>query len=384
MILSHLEIASGLVFGLALPERLPSAREAGTPLEALERSIMPALLRPPCLVSFSGGRDSSTILALAVRLARREGLELPIPATNRFPSAAQSDDVDWQERVVVHLGLTDWVRADHTSELDSVGPAARRVLRRHGLLWPFNTHFHVPLLQEAFGGSLLTGLGGDEALGEPRWARAAVVLSRRAGLGLRELQAVGLTASPFAARRAGPSNREPVLLPWLRPEAQGEVWARWISDTASEPLQSSGRFAWWRRLRYVRHGIEALKRLAADLLVEVRHPFADAGFAAALAALPPENRNQGRVGLFEDALPVELIQRCTKSNFDHVFWGEHSRELAGRWNGEGVDDELVDVEALRREWQAPRPDARTFLLLQQIALGDEPADADELATAATA
>lgn len=117
MILNRLEIASGLVFGLAPPERLPSAREAGTPLEALERSIMPALLRPPCLVSFSGGRDSSTILALAVRLARREGLELPIPATNRFPSAAQSDDVEWQERVVVHLGLTDWVRADHTLSL---------------------------------------------------------------------------------------------------------------------------------------------------------------------------------------------------------------------------------------------------------------------------
>jgi asparagine synthase (glutamine-hydrolysing) len=384
LILSRLEIASGLVFGLAPTERLPSAREAGTPLEALERAIMPALLRPPCLVSFSGGRDSSTILALAVRLARREGLELPIPATNRFPSAAQSDDVEWQERIVVHLGLTEWVRADHTSELDSVGPSARRVLRRHGLLWPFNAHFHIPLLQEAFGGSLLTGLGGDEALGEPRWARAAAVLSRRAGLGPRELQAVGLTASPFAARRAAPSTREPVLLPWLKPEAQGEVWARWISETASEPLQSSGRFAWWRRLRYVRLGIEALQRIASDLLVEVRHPFADAGFAAALAALPPDARNLGREVLFQNALPVELIQRCTRSHFDHVFWSEHSRELAARWNGEGVDDELVDLEALRQEWQGPRPDARTFMLLQQIALSDEPAGAGDLATAASA
>jgi asparagine synthase (glutamine-hydrolysing) len=384
LILNRLEIASGLVFGLAPSERLPSAREAGTPLEALERAIMPALLRPPCLVGFSGGRDSSTILALAVRLARRLGLELPIPATNRFPSAAQSDDVEWQERVVVHLGLTDWVRADHTSELDSVGPAARRVLRRHGLLWPFNAHFHIPLLQEAFGGSFLTGLGGDEALGEPRWARAAAVLSRRAGLGPRELQAVGLTASPFAARRAAPSTREPVLLPWLKPEAQGEVWARWISETASEPLQSSGRFAWWRRLRYVRLGIEALQRIASDLLVEVRHPFADAGFAAALAAVPPDARNQGREILFQDALPGELIQRCTRSHFDHVFWSEHSRELADRWNGEGVDDELVDLEALRQEWQGPRPDARTFMLLQQIALSDEPAGAGDLAAAASA
>ena len=192
------------------------------------------------------------------------------------------------------------------------------------------------------------------------------------------------TASPFAARRAAASTREPVLLPWLRPEAQGEVWARWISDTASEPLESSGRFAWWRRLRYVRLGIEAIQRIASDLLVEVRHPFADAGVAAALAALPPEARGRGRAGLFEDALPVELIDRCTRSHFDHVFWSEHSDELAARWNGEGVDDELVDLEALRREWQSPRPDARTFMLLQRIALGDEPADAGDLATAASA
>jgi hypothetical protein len=149
-------------------------------------------------------------------------------------------------------------------------------------------------------------------------------------------------------------------------------------------LQSSGRFAWWRRLRYVRLGIEALQRLASDLLVEVRHPFADSGFAAALAALPPDARSRGRAGLFEDALPVELIQQCTRSHFDHVFWSEHSRELAARWSGEGVDDELVDLDALQREWQTPRPDARTFMLLQRIALGDEPADAGDLATVASA
>jgi hypothetical protein len=134
----------------------------------------------------------------------------------------------------------------------------------------------------------------------------------------------------------------------------------------------------------VQLGIEALRRIASGLLVEVRHPFADAGFAAALAALPPDARNQGREVFFQNALPVELIQRCTRSHFDHIFWSEHSRELAARWNGEGVDDELVDLEALRQEWQAPRPDARTFMLLQQIALSDEPAGAGDLATAASA
>jgi asparagine synthetase B (glutamine-hydrolysing) len=386
LILTPLEIASGLVFGLGSSERLPTAKEAGTPLEALERAILPALKRPPCVVSFSGGRDSSTILAVAVRLARREGLELPIPATNRLPAVGQSDDVEWQERVVVQLGLTDWIRTKYTSELDSVGPVARRALRRHGLLWPFNAHFYAPVLQEAFGGSLLTGIGGDEALGRPRWARAAAVLSRRTHLRPRDVMAVGLTASPFAVRRAAHSTREPVLLPWLRPEAQGEVWARWMAETASEPMRFADRFAWWRRLRYVRLGIEGLRRIASDLLVDVRHPFADAAFASALAAVPPDARNHGRSvamrELFDDALPPELIQRCTRSHFDLVFWNEHSRELAARWNGEGIDDELVDIEALRREWETPHPDARTFMLLQQLALNAKPAIAGELEPAA--
>jgi hypothetical protein len=65
-----------------------------------------------------------------------------------------------------------------------------------------------------------------------------------------------------------------------------------------------------------------------------------------------------------------------------VFWNEHSRELVARWVGDGIDDELVDIEALRREWEAPHPDARTFMLLQQIALNMKPAIAGELEQAA--
>ena len=71
---TQLEVACGMVFGFTPPESLPEP--AADPLEALEEAILPALQRAPCLVSFSGGRDSATVLAAAVRLARREGLEL--------------------------------------------------------------------------------------------------------------------------------------------------------------------------------------------------------------------------------------------------------------------------------------------------------------------
>ncbi|HEX7254742.1 MAG TPA: asparagine synthase-related protein [Gaiellaceae bacterium] len=373
--LSPLEVASGLVFGFAAPEELPQALEVGTPLEALERAILPALLRPPCLVSFSGGRDSSTILAAAVRLARREGLELPVPATNRFPVAEGSQETEWQEQVVIHLGLTDWVRFEFTDELDNVGPVAARVLLHHGLLWPFNAHFHAPLLDEAFGGSLLTGVGGDEALGIPRWARAAAVLSGRAQLRPRDILALGLAFSPPFVRRAVLSRRDPVLLPWLRPAAQREVWSQWVAGTAGQPVRWERRFAWWRGTRYLKVGMESLARLACDLRVEVHHPFVDACFSAAIAALPAEdrflNRTQAMRSLFGDLLPEELLSRRTKSAFDEAFWSTHSRAFAAGWDGRGVDEELIDPVALKRLWDGPAPDARTFLLLQSLWLVEQ-------------
>jgi asparagine synthetase B (glutamine-hydrolysing) len=369
-----LEVASGLIFGLGPPESLPMD-SPGSPIEALEQAILPALLRPPCLVSFSGGRDSSTILAAAVRLARREGLELPIPATNRFPGAEGSDESEWQENVVVHLGLTDWVRFEFDGELDLVGPIAMRVLRRHGLLWPFNAHFHMPLIEEATGGSLITGVGGDEALGMPRWGRAAAVLAGRVRPRPRDVLAVGLAASPPALRRAVLARREPSLLPWLRPAAQREVWARWTADTASEPLRWQQRFAWWRRSRYVRIGLDSLARMAAELRVEVRSPFVEPGFSAALAALPADRRVFSRTSamreFFGELLPPELLARRTKSHFDQAFWNRHSRALAEEWDEGDVDPAVVDSRALREQWSLPIPDARSFFLLQSVALARE-------------
>jgi hypothetical protein len=169
--LTPLELASGLVFGDGgRPADLPLESPPVPPRAALERAVLPALRRPPCLVSFSGGRDSSAILAVATAVARREGLALPIPATNRFPTADGTLETEWQERVIAYLGIEDWIRRDLTDELDCVGPVATRVLRRHGVLWPCNTHFHDPLFEAAAGGSVLTGIGGDEAFMSPAGA----------------------------------------------------------------------------------------------------------------------------------------------------------------------------------------------------------------------
>jgi asparagine synthase (glutamine-hydrolysing) len=377
MELTALEIASGLVYGLDDETDTRAGRRLASPspVQALERALLPALRRPPCLVSFSGGRDSSAVLALATRVASREGLPAPIPATNRFPGVEESDESAWQERVVAHLRLEDWVRLDWHDELDSVGPVAARVLRRHGLLWPFNTHFHEPIAEHAAGGSLLTGIGGDEFLSESSWSRQLAVLGARARPEPRDALRVGFLAAPRPLRRLALRRRLPITYGWLTPDARRASTAAFAADGAAEPVRWASRLRWIRRFRDLTVGPESLGLLARHHDVLLAQPFLDRAFAEALLALPRGARFGDRTAamrsLFGDLLPADVIERPTKSSFDPAFWNVHSRSLAASWDGSGIDGELVDAEGLRHEWSLERPDPRSFLLLQAVWLAGE-------------
>ena len=367
--LSPIELAGGVVFGtVGDAPVLPTPVPGETAQTALERACLPALRRPPCLVSFSGGRDSALVLAAAARAARREGLPAPVPATNRFPQAGHSDESDWQELVVRHLGLCDWVRLELTDELDLVGPVATRALARHGLLWPFNAHFHAPLLEVASGGSLLTGIGGDEVLGDSRWARATAVLSGLERPCARDLPRLALLASPVPVRRAVLARRAPAPFPWLRPAAAREFACRWAAEQACEPARFGARLALLQARRTLRVGLRSLDLLAADAGAAIAHPLVSPAFCAALVAQAGwrgwEDRTLAMRTLFSDLLPARLLARATKARFEGAFWGPHSRALAACWQGEGADPAVVDRRALRTIWARPEPDAHTYLLLQ--------------------
>jgi asparagine synthase (glutamine-hydrolysing) len=354
-----LEVASGLVLGTA-----PAGDMRGRPLrpvEALEAVIRPALLRGPCLVSFSGGRDSSAVLAVAAALARRERLPAPIPVTNRF-SSALAEETSWQERVVSHLRLDDWIRVGHDGELDCVGPVATAALRRHGLLWPFNAYFHVPLLREARGGSLLTGLGGDEMLEGSAWTyvRAALRSLRR-----RDAVDAAFVLSPRAARVAIARRQLRGGLPWLRDAARREVLSALARDAASAPRRWSAGLAWRRRLRYLAVASSSLGVLAEDEDVAIAHPFLAPDLVQALADDGPyTDRTHTMRSLFGGLLPDDVLARGTKACFDEAFWNADARAFAAAWDGQGVDAAVVDVERLRDGWLSARPDARSFLLAQ--------------------
>ena len=354
--LSPLETASGVVVGedpAAAP--LPDAEAGPSPLIALEQAILPALQQPPCLVSFSGGRDSSAILALAAGLARREGLAPPVPVTVRFRANRESEETRWQERVIGQLGLGDWQRLEVEEELGVLGPFARRALARHGLLWPPNVHALAPLLVEARGGFLLTGLGGDEILGGvPR---------------LRRVLLPGWLRRARYRRRAGAPS-------WLRSAASGSLRAALAAEQAAEPLRWASRIAWVSRLRQLSVLRASAALLADDAGARVLHPFLDPGFQAALAAGGSRrgfgSRDAAMRSLFAGVLGEELLSRRDKATFTRALWGHEARRFAQSWGGTGLDPQLVEPEQLRQTWTSERPDFRSATPLQASWLAELP------------
>lgn len=370
--LSPLDLALGLPGGGEGPARLGGA---GDPLAALEAAVLGALRRPPCLVSFSGGRDSSAVLAVATLVARREGLADPIPVTIRAADAPAAEESRWQELVVAHLGLRDWLRLEFGGELDVTGPIASRVLARHGLLWPFNVHFHLPMLEAARGGALLTGIGGDELFRSATSTRAAAVLAGRVRPKARDARRVALHLGPRAARRAW-YGRSVAPHPWLTPAGERAARRALAAWEADEPRGLDARMRHVRGARYLRIGAASLERLARDEDVAIAHPLLDPGVWGAVARSAPRHGHLGRTdameALFGAMLPAELLGRPDKACFDEVFFGEHSRAFAARWDGSGVPDALVDAAALRSHWLTDEPRAQSFTLLQSawLASGD--------------
>jgi Asparagine synthase len=354
---------------------LPDIEPGVTALTALEHLPLAALLRPPCVIPFSGGRDSSTLLAVATRVARREGLPLPIPATGRFPGHPETEESRWQEAVLGELGLDDWHRRDLTEELDLLGPAALGVLRKHGLMSPSLSFFWVPFLSDASPGSLVTGHDGDGLFGSWRLARLMSLARRQARFERSDLRGAIREVAPTPLRRLWWALRARCNVAWVRPAICEELARRYACAEADEPLTWSRRVAWLgrNRLRVVLR--QALEALGAGARTRAVHAFLDPTLLAAVARegglTGLGDRNQTMSALFGNAFPAAVASRRDKIEFSGVYWGPRAREFAARWTGTGLPEKLIDPEALRREWLSPSPDLRSALLLHAAWLAEE-------------
>ena len=320
------EVASGWLFG-EVPEALPGLRGApslaetsgSSPVQVLESMLAPALARPPCVVAFSGGRDSSALLAVASRLAAREGLEPPVAATLRYPGEHEAHEEQWQELVVRHLGTSNWEKLPAGDSADLLGPVAAGELRRYGLLWPPAHYKDVPLCALAAGGTLVNGEGGDEVLGAHRVTPLARAIAGRLPKNRSEAAETALMLAPRPVRQRAyfAKLRAQVAKSWLRPEAQEHFAAAAAADKAAEPLHWGASLRRLPRTRAWNLGFHNQDLCAAADGVTVLRPLQDARFLAALSRSAPPwgfaDRDTAMRVLFASFLPDELLRRPTKA-----------------------------------------------------------------------
>lgn len=368
--LEPLEVAAGIVLEPATSPPLPPLDgKRKSARQALEDVVLSHLLKGRGSVSFSGGRDSSLILAIACHVARREGLPDPVPITARHRSA-ESDESDYQELVIGRLGITDWVKVDDGDTMDLLAPEATAILEVTGVQAPPNAYLHLPMIEVAPPGVLMTGAGGDEVLGSTA-GRVARVLYRRARPRPRDVVRVGYALAPGWIRRRRAARTPFHWSPWLTPAAERAVRERRAAETARNRVRWDTDIRRLARSRTQRLGLATLERIGSLYGVSVASPLADPAFVDAFArdmgAIGPPSRTQAMYHLAADLLPKALLERSTKAIFDAVVWGPRFREFAEGWDPADLPAELadlVDAERLASAWREAGPPYTAMMLAQ--------------------
>ena len=361
--------AREVALGYAGCDDVPVAPGTASPRDALEDVVADSLRRGPCFVSFSGGRDSSAVLAVAVHVARTRGYPLPVPVVLRYPGREDTEESGWQDLVLGHLGLRDVVVHSIRRPEGYLGETARQGLARRGLLWPPALQLPDPVLDSARGGVLLTGEGGDEVLGARRITALTLLLRLRRPPSQRLLRHAARAVQPPPLRTIGLRRRlhRADLLPWLTADGAALAADRLARDAAAP-------------LRWDRETVRLLGRRAAEVFthnydlvakehdVEVEHPLVAPEFVHALARAGGFWGYAGRTDLmrrlFVDLLPDAILARTTKAHFGQVRWGPPERTFARSWDGAGLDTRLVDATRVRAEWLSDRPAGASALALQ--------------------
>ncbi|MCU1459180.1 MAG: hypothetical protein JWL73_3272 [Actinomycetia bacterium] len=345
------------------------------------RSIEGVIQGSTVFVEFSGGCDSSLVLATATDVCRRLGAPDPVPLTYRFSGADGSDEQEYQELVVRSLGLRDWEIVDFGSDGDCLGPGAQASLHTTGLVWPATLHFRAGVYAGLGPGLLLTGEGGDEVLGLRRssWlAEAAryVLRGRRVPPRGTTRQAMRSLA-PHALRRRWATNEIDAAYgaDWLHADLRRDLVARAAALAAEEPLSAADWGPYHLSMPRVWIGDHNVRAFAAAHGLRYEAPLMAPDFLAAVADQVPWWEFRGRDILlrhhFADVLPAAILERRTKSVFNEAYFGRHTRAFAARWDGTGLP-EGVDARWLKDHWAGTGAiHAGTSMLLHQAWLATE-------------
>jgi asparagine synthase (glutamine-hydrolysing) len=359
-----------IALGLALepdPNHPPFELSPDTrpPQQVLEEVLLGALSRSRVAVAFSGGVDSSGLLCLAAHVARTHGLPDPIAVTCRFPEARGSDEREWQELVIAHLRLDDWITIDLYDECDLVGAAAQRGLLAHGVRWPPLLHAEEATLPHVAGAVYVMGNGGDELTFPTRAGTLQLLASGRL---VRDRAAARAIADDLRPRLARLRRSDDARIPsWVRANAydrlrpllrrhpydEGFRWARVLPHRTSAP--------------WALRGNANLTGHIGELGTELLQPLTDRVIASMLGACgrwgPPDRGTAARL-LYGDTTPKAVLGRRDKGEFSAAVFGPASRAFVEQWDGSGLPDDLVDAERVLEAWNDPSPIYTSFALLQ--------------------
>lgn len=375
--LDPLEIHSGIVLGARRSPLPPAPRVIpGAPRRVLDELLAGALSKSPCFVLFSGGRDSSVILAAATQTARKHGLPEPIPLTARFAAHPRTWETAWQERTVRQLGLTEWTRFDVHDELDALGELATGALLRHGPYWPPNAHTILLFARHVGSGSMLTGGGGDELLERWEWGRMPLRQVARLSPRRNILKWGPYNCLPLALRRRLPDNPTAIWTRWLTEDALAQLRHRQLAARGDPPRAWADSVEHYLRGRYLECVRATLDTLAAATGACLIEPFYDVRLIRSVVAQAPARGYASRTAaletLFGDLLSTEVLRRGTKAEFGSAIWGPAARSFATDWDGRGVDVQLAEPARVRAEWLRERPDGRAIAMIQSAWYEQQP------------
>ena len=277
--------------------------------------------------------------------------------TWRFIGAPRAEESAWQERVIADLAIGEWQKLTAEDDLDLVGPIARRMLTRHGVRYPVNSHLLLPLMEMAKGGALLTGWGGDQVL--TGWRRPPRPTPRSALLSVLPDRLVAAAS----LHRTDP-------FPWLHRSVSADLIRRMRMECRGEPRGLGERLDRRVRSRDVVLANIGLDEVAQNHGVELIHPLLDPAFVMSLGLRFTDRQTLTRSDILADiadgSFPESATAARRKAYFIEVFLRGPTREFARSWDGEGLDTALVDRDALRQVWsQWPIP-AYSAALVQYL------------------
>jgi hypothetical protein len=384
--LTLLDVACGMPLGCT-GDPSPAPRRSSLN-EFTSRLFSSSFGRGPCYMPFSGGRESSMWLALATQYARRHGHDDPVPLTLRYPGLASPEQLTLQELVVAQLRLADWERVEPDDDLDLIGPVAGAALWRTGPFWPPNAYTMAPLIEMARDGVFVLVTGLSDFFAWWRWAPLAGVLAGHRRPARRDATLLASMLVPVSARARAARRRVRPPLSWLQPAAERRAVALLTSRQAGVPVRFSRAATTQITHRCFTGAAGTFRALGDALGTTIELPLSRPGVVESLAGAGGwlgfgEQRSMLQ-RLAGDLLPSELLARRPAPDLNPIFFGEPSREFAANWTGAGLDESVVDVAALRRNWLSERPDPRTACLLQYawlnepFALGSSPPTSGEL------